>query len=576
MRGIWHYVAMHIDGVPNRTSRPTYLLRESYREGKKVRKRTLANLSALSDEQIETIRAVLSGKSMRPVEQLWQTVRSRPHGAVQAVRAAMQKLGFEALIASRPGPERDAVCAMVAARILSPHTKLATTRWWHTTTLAEEFGVAGMDENDLYAAMDWLLVRQGRIQKRLAARHLSQGGLALYDLSSSYLEGRCCPLAKIGYSRDGKRNTLQVNYGLLTNREGCPVAISVYEGNTGDARTLPDQVKRLRDDFGLERLVLVGDRGMISHKAIEDLRSLEGLAWITALKSAQIRSLVEGGGLQLGLFDERNLIEFLHPEYPGERLVACRNRDLGRLRAYKREALLAATEKELEKVRARVGKGLLVGRDKIGISVGKVMNKYKVAKLFTLTIEDDSFQFHRLPASIAAEAALDGIYIIRTSVPNHQMDSAEVVRSYKALAEVERAFRSMKTIDLHVRPIHHRLETRVKAHIFLCMLAYYVEWHMREAWRELLFADEDLKRKLRRDPVAAAQRSEAALNKAATHTLEDGSQAHSFRTLLHELSTIVRNTCQPADGPAQLTFQMTTVPNPTQQRALQLLNKITV
>ena len=567
---------MHIDGVPNRTSRPTYLLRESYREGKKVRKRTLANLSALSDEQIETIRAVLAGQSMRPVEQLWQTVRSRPHGAVQAVRLAMQKLGFEALIGSRPGPQRDAVCAMVAARILSPHTKLATTRWWHTTTLPEEFGVADMDENDLYAAMDWLLERQDAIQKKLAARHLSQGGLALYDLSSSYFEGRCCPLARIGYSRDGKRNTLQVNYGLLTNREGCPVAISVYEGNTGDARTLPDQVRRLRDDFGLGRLVLVGDRGMISHKAIEDLRSLEGLAWITALKSAQIRSLVQGGALQLGLFDERNLIEFIHPEYPGERLVACRNADLGRLRAHKREALLVATEKELEKVRARIRKGSLAGRDRIGVCVGKVVNKYKVAKLFTLTIEDDSFQFHRLTASIAAEAALDGIYIIRTNVPNRQMDSAEAVRSYKALAEVERAFRSMKTIDLHVRPIHHWLATRVRAHIFLCMLAYYVEWHMRKVWRELLFADEDLKSKTRRDPVAAAQRSEAALNKAATHTLDDGSPAHSFRTLLQELSTIVRNTCQPADGPTQLNFQMTTVPNPTQQRALQLLNSITV
>ena len=335
-------------------------------------------------------------------------------------------------------------------------------------------------------------------------------------------------------------------------------------------------VRRLRDDFGLGRLVLVGDRGMISHKAIEDLRSLEGLAWITALKSAQIRSLVQGGALQLGLFDERNLIEFIHPEYPGERLVACRNADLGRLRAHKREALLVATEKELEKVRARIRKGSLAGRDRIGVCVGKVVNKYKVAKLFALDIEDDSFQFHRLTASIAAEAALDGIYIIRTNVPNRQMDSAEAVRSYKALAEVERAFRSMKTIDLHVRPIHHWLATRVRAHIFLCMLAYYVEWHMRKVWRELLFADEDLKSKTRRDPVAAAQRSEAALNKAATHTLDDGSPAHSFRTLLQELSTIVRNTCQPADGPTQLNFQMTTVPNPTQQRALQLLNSITV
>jgi transposase len=568
---------MHIDGVPNRTSRPTYLLRESYREGKKVRKRTLANLSALSDEQIEAIRAVLAGQSVRPIEQLWQTIRSRPHGAVQAVRVAMQKLGFESLIASRSSPERDAVCAMVAARILSPHTKLATTRWWHTTTLPEEFGVGAVDENDLYAAMDWLLERQSTIQKKLAARHLSEGALALYDLSSSYFEGRCCPLAKIGYSRDGKRNTLQVNYGLLTNRAGCPVAISVYEGNTADAKTLPEQVARLREDFGLERLVLVGDRGMISHKAIDSLRELPGLAWITALKSAQIRALVHSGALQLGLFDERNLFEFAHPDYPHERLMACRNAELGRRRAHKREALLVATEKELEKVRTRIENGSLTGRDKIGVRVGKVVNKYKVAKLFALTIEDDRFEFHRLAEQVAAEAALDGIYIIRTSVPKKHMDSAEAVRSYKALSQVERAFRSMKTIDLHIRPIHHWLETRVRAHIFLCMLAYYVEWHMREVWRELLFADEDLKRKTRRDPVAAAQRSAAALQKVATHTLEDGSPAHSFRTLLQELSTIVRNTCLPSAGASvSLTFQMTTLPNPTQQRALQLLQSITV
>lgn len=566
---------MHIDSVPNRTSRPTYLLRESYREGKKVRKRTLANLSALSDEQIESIRAVLSGQTLRPVEQLWQTVRSRPHGAVQAVQVAMQKLGFESLIASRPSAERDVVCAMVAARILCPHTKLATTRWWHTTTLPEEFGVADADESDLYAAMDWLLERQGAIQKKLAARHLYEGGLALYDLSSSYFEGRCCPLAKIGYSRDGKRNTLQVNYGLLSNRAGCPVAISVYEGNTADASTLPEQVKQLREDFGLERLVLVGDRGMISHKRIDSLRELPGLAWITALKSSQIRALVQDGALQLGLFDERNLFEFAHPDYPNERLMACRNAELGRLRAHKREALLVATEKALEKVRTRIEKGSLRGQDKIGVRVGKVVNKYKVAKLFALTIEEDRFEFHRLTEQMAAEAALDGIYVIRTSVPKKHMDSAEAVRSYKALAEVERAFRSMKTIDLHIRPIHHRLETRVRAHIFLCMLAYYVEWHLREAWRELLFADEDLKRKTRRDPVAAARRSEAALQKVAAHTLADGSPAHSFRTLLQELSTIVRNTCQPSVG-ASASFHMTTVPNPTQQRALQLLQSITV
>jgi transposase len=568
---------MHIDGVPNRSSRPTCLLRESYREGKKVRKRTLANLSALSDEQIEAIRAVLSGQSVRPVEQLWQTTRSRSHGAVQAVYVAMQRLGFESLIASRPSPERDAVCAMVAARIVCPHTKLATTRWWHTTTLAEEYGVVETDEMDLYAAMDWLLERQGAIEKKLAARHLSEGALALYDLSSSYFEGHCCPLAKIGYSRDGKRNTPQVNYGLLTTRAGCPVAISVYEGNTADVSTLMPQVNQLREQFRLERLVLVGDRGMISHKAIDTLRSLDGLAWITALKSSQIRALVHGGTLQLGLFDERNLFELSHPDFPNERLMACRNVDLGKLRTHKREALLEATEKELEKVRARIENGSLAGRDRIGVRVGKVLNKYKVGKHFALTIEESGFEFHRLEKQIAAEAALDGLYVIRTSVPKKQMSSAEAVRSYKALAEVERAFRSMKTIDLHVRPIHHHLEGRVRAHIFLCMLAYYVEWHMREAWRELMFADEDLQRKEHRDPVAAAERSEAALEKVATRTLKDGSPVHSFRTLLAELSTIVRNTCEARVGQNRgSTFQMITTPNPAQHRALQLLQQITV
>jgi transposase len=568
---------MHIDGVPNRSSRPTYLLRESYREGKKVCKRTLANLSALSDEQIESIRAVLAGQSVRPVEQLWQTLRSRPHGAVQAVRVAMQRLGFESLIASRAAPERDVVCAMVVARILAPHTKLATTRWWHTTTLPEEYGVIETDETDLYAAMDWLLARQGAIQKKLAARHFSEGALALYDLSSSYFEGRCCPLAKIGYSRDGKRNTPQVNYGLLTTRAGCPVAISVYAGNTADASTLLPQVRQLREDFALERLVLVGDRGMISHKAIDELRVLEGIAWITALKSAQIRALVQGGALQLGLFDERNLFEFSHPDYPRERLMACRNVELGRLRAHKREALLQATEKELESIRARVAKGALAGRAKIGVRVGKIVNKYKVGKHFALDIQDSDLQFHRIDAQVAAEAALDGLYVIRTSVPKSQMGTAEAVRSYKALAEVERAFRSMKTIDLHIRPIHHHLEGRVRAHIFLCMLAYYVEWHMREAWRELLFADEDLQRKMYRDPVAAAERSAAALEKVARRTLKDGSPVHSFRTLLHDLSTIVRNTCQARTAQHNgSTFPMTTTPSPAQQRALSLLQSIAV
>jgi Transposase DDE domain len=498
---------MHIDAVPNHTSRPTYLLRESYRIGKKVRKRTLANLSALADEQIEAIRAVLAGVAVRLVEELFEVVRSRSHGAVQAVRVAMQRPGFGGLIASRASPERERVCAMVAARVLKPHTKLATTRWWHTTTLAQEYGVEGADERDLYAAMDWLLRRQGVIGRKLAARHLREGALALYDLSSSYFEGTHCPLARIGHNRDGKKNKLQVNYGLLSARNGCPVVVSVCEGNTADAKTLMPQVTKLREEFGLEQVVLVGDRGMISHKAIGELRELEGLSWITALKSSQIRSLVEGEALQLGPLDQRRLFELTHEEYPRERLIACRNPELAKLRAHKRLSLLEATQKELEKVRASVAAGRLSGKAKIGVRIGRVVNKYKVAKHFELTVEDRRFKFKILEAQVAAKAALDGIY-----VPKKQMSAADAVRSYKG-CEVERAFRSLKTVDLKIRPIHHRLGDRVRTHIFLCMLAYYVEWHMREAWRELLFADKDLEAKVDRDPVAPAQRSPKALEK---------------------------------------------------------------
>ena len=568
---------MHIDAVPNRTSRPTYLLRESYREGKKVCKRTLANLSALSDEQIEAIRTVLSGVSVRPIQALFETLRSRPHGHVQAVRVAMQRLGLESLIASRASPERDRVCALIAARVLAPHTKLATTRWWHTTTLAEEYGVEEADEDDLYAAMDWLLERQSGIERKLAARHLSEGSLALYDLSSSYFEGTHCPLGKIGHNRDGKKNKLQVNYGLLTTRTGCPVAVSVYEGNTADAKTLMPQVVKLREDFGLEHLVLVGDRGMISHKAIGELRELEGLAWITALKSSQIRSLVEAEALQLGLFDERNLFELAHPDYPGERLIACRNAQLAKLRTHKRQALLEATELELQRIRARIERGRLKGQAAIGLRVGRVLNKYKVGKHFALEIGDKNFHFRRLEDQITAEAALDGIYVIRTGVPKKQMSAADAVRNYKALAHVERAFRSLKTLDLKVRPIHHRLEGRVRAHIFLCMLAYYVEWHLLEAWRELLFADEDQAAKAHRDPVAPAKRSAAALEKATTHTRANGTPVHSFRTLLEELSTLVRNTCRMLGAAApSATFASLTTPTSLQRRAFELINRITV
>ena len=570
-----YHVAMHIDVVANRGSRPAYLLRESYREGARVHKRTLANLSALSDEQIHAIRAVLRGEQLGPLADRFEAIASRIHGPVQAVRVAMYRLGFAALLGARPSRQRDLVCAMVAARIIAPHTKLATTRWWHTTTLAEDYGVADASEGELYAAMDWLLARQDTLQKKLAARHLRRGGLVLYDLSSSYFEGTTCPLAKRGYSRDRKHGTLQVNYGLLTDARGCPVAIEVHEGNVADSQTLLPVVKRLREDFGIKQWVMVGDRGMIASKAIDAMRVMAGVGWITALKTVSIRALVEQGQLQLGLFDERNLLELSSPDYPQERLVACRNPELAKLRAHKREELLAATEQNLVKIKARVDAKKLAGADAIGLRVGKLINQYKVAKHFELVIGAASFTFHRKHHSIAAEAALDGIYIIRTSVPPAQMDAPECVRSYKALANVERAFRSLKTVDLKIRPIHHRLADRVRAHIFLCLLAYYVEWHMREAWRELMFADTDQQAKATRDPVAPAKRSAAALTKVARHTLDDGTQAHSFATLLGEFATIVRNTCRtPNAGPEVPTFAVITSPNPKQARALELLQQI--
>ena len=566
---------MHIDVVPNRNSRPAYLLRESVREGQRVRKRTLANLSSLSEAQIFAIRAVLRGESVHPVASMFEAVASRSHGQVQAVGVAMRRLGFDALIAARPSRQRDLVCAMVAARVVAPHTKLATTRWWHTSTLAEEFGVTDADEDELYGAMDWLLSRQGNIEKKLTSRHLRAGGLVLYDLSSSYFEGACCPLAKMGYNRDGKKNKLQVNYGLLTDPRGCPVSVSVYEGNTADSETLLPQVKRLREAFGIDTVVIVGDRGMISQKSIEQLRELEAVKWITALKSSQIRCLFDEGNLQLGLFDERNLFEFTHPEFAHERLIACRNPELAKLRAHKRRALLQATTEELQKVRAMVAHKKLSGSDRIGVRVGRVVNKYKVAKHFELEIEPHRFDFRIREDSVSSEAALDGIYILRTPLAGREMDSAQVVRSYKSLSQVERAFRSMKTVDLKVRPIHHRLPDRVRAHIFLCMLAFYIEWHMREAWRELMFADEDQPAKAHRDPVAPAKRSAQALRKTATHTMPDGSPAHSFRTLLEELSTIVHNTCRaPESAENAPTFTITTTPNAMQQRALQLLDAI--
>lgn len=571
---------MHIDIVPNRNSPPAVLLRESFREGTKVRKRTLANLSALSAEQIDAIRRTLLGETLVPVAELFEIVRSRNHGHVQAVRIAIKQLGFESLVASRPSRERDLIVAMVIARILEPASKLATTRWWHTTTLPEALGVADADEDELYAALDWLITRQEHIEKKLAARHLKEGGLVLYDLSSSYFEGKTCPLAALGYNRDGKSGKLQVNYGLLTDPRGRPVAVSVFEGNTGDPKTLMPQVEKLQKTFAIEQFVLVGDRGMISQKQINELKQRDGIDWITALRTGAIRKLVDGGHIQLGLFDERNLFELAHLDFPGERLVACRNPQLASLRAHKRQSLLQATSKELEKIRGMISRGKIKGKDAIGVRIGKVVDKYKMSKHLVLDIRDDGFDFHLDQDKVSAEAALDGIYVVRTSVSAQLLATDDVVRSYKMLSQVEQAFRSLKTIDLQVRPIRHRLEDRVKAHIFLCMLAHYVVWHMIESWREMLFCDEDQLAKKTRDPVAPAKRSNAALDKVHSKVLGDGTPAHSFQTLLKDLSSIVSNTCLSGQkGPSragQPSFNLVTTPSPIQQRALDLLASIQV
>jgi hypothetical protein len=566
---------MYIDIVPNRASPPAVLLRESVREDGKVVKRTLANLSSLDSSQIEAMRAILRREPLVSPSQAFDKIRDRQHGACDAVRLTMRRLGFDALLDARSSRERDLVVAMVATRILHPRSKLATSRAWSNLTLPQDLGVEDAREDDLYEAMDWLLERQPRIEKRLAARHLREGGLALYDLSSSYFEGVTCPLAKIGYSRDGKRGTLQVNYGLMTDWRGCPVALSVYPGNTNDSKTLVPQLTKLRKEFGLHDIVLVGDRGMISQKQIDSMTELDGVAWITALRSEGIRRLVEDGSIQLGLFDAKNLFEISHDDYPGERLVACRNPELARSRAHKREALLAATEAELAKVKKSVDAGRLFGAGTIGVRIGKVIGKYKVAKHFVLDITEKTFSFSRNQEAISQEASLDGIYVVRTSLPAAHTSADDAVRDYKKLSRVERAFRTIKTGNLQVRPIHHHLEERVRAHIFLCMLAYYVEWHMREALRPMLFSDEmSDKEKDARDPVAPAVRSAAALKKIHTRKLVDGTPVHDFRSLLDDLSLVTRSTCRPRGADKAPTFEVVTSPTPTQQRAVDHLSKI--
>jgi transposase len=565
---------MYIDIVPNRKSPPAILLRESVRQGKKIVKRTLANLSALSIEQAQAIRRILKNEKLVQPEAHFELLNSRAHGHVQAVLLTIRKLGLDKLIASRRCKERDLVIAMIASRILGPESKLALSRSWENTTLGELLGVEGADEDALYAAMDWLYERQEQIEKKLADRHLQEGGRVLYDLSSSYFEGKQCPLAARGYNRDQKKGKLQVNYGLLTDDRGCPVSISAFSGNTSDPKTLLPQVDRLQGAFNLKSVILVGDRGMISQKQVDEIKGHSGVDWITALKTGSIRQLMDADAIQLTLFDERNLFEFTHSDFPGEKLVACRNPDLASRRKHKREALLKATTEALEKVQGMVARGRLKEADKIGVRVGRVIDQYKMAKHFKLEIEEDQFRFEVDEEKVSAEAALDGIYVIRTSLVE-DLSAEDAVRHYKALSQVERAFRSIKTMDLEVRPIHHYQEQRVRAHLFLCMLAYYVKWHMMEAWRPLLFADEDQQAKQERDPVAPAERSAEAVAKVQSKKLSDGSPAHSFQSLLRNLGAIVRNTCQSRDMDAGTpSFTIDTQPTLTQQKAFQLLKEI--
>ena len=545
----------------------THLLRRSYREGGKVRTETLGNISHLPPPLIDLVRRGLAGERFLPAAGM-EIRRSLPHGHVAAVLGTLRSAGLERLIEGRRSRQRDLVVGMIVARLLAPSSKLATVRRLGQTTLGATLGIAGASEDELYEALDWLGARQARIEARLAARHLEPGGLVLYDLSSSYVEGSHCPLAHLGYSRDGKKGTLQIEYGLLTDPAGRPVAVEVFPGNTGDPATVPAALEKLRVRFGLERVVLVGDRGMLTSARIETLRAA-GLDWISALRGPAIRTLAQDGVLQLGLFDERNLAEIEHPEFPGERLVVCRNPALAVERARKRIELLAATEAALGKVIARVDAGSLRGAARIGIAVGRVIDRFKMAKHFELEIADDHLGVARRTDAIAAEAALDGLYILRTSVPAERLDAPGVVRSYKLLARVERAFRSLKAADLAIRPIHHWTEGRVRAHVFLCMLAYYVAWHLERAWAPLLFRDEE--RPEGDDPVAPARRSDAALAKARTHELPDGTPVHSLRTLLAEMATLTRNLVVPAGAPDEAAFEITATPTPLQARAFALL-----
>jgi len=573
---------MYVTEIPNRNSPHAILLRESYRQDGKVRTRTIANISHLRSAQIDALRASLSGAVSAPRLSLADSFvidRSRPHGHVAAVLGSLRKLQLPAILDPRSSRHRDLVIAMISARILNPASKLATARGLQSDTLhsslGESLSLDSADETELYAAMDWLLARQPRIERELAKRQLQDGAMVLYDLTSTYFEGRHCPLAKLGHSRDDKSGTPQIVFGLLANADGCPVAVEVFEGNTSDPKTVAKQVDKLRLRFGLQKVVLVGDRGMITSARIrEDLPASHGIEWISALRATQIQKLAKDGQLQMSFFDKTDMVEIAHPDFPGERLFACFNPLLAEERARKRPELLAATEKQLEKIATATKRARrpLRGKQNIGVRAGKILNRYKMGKHFELRIEEDSFHYKRKEANIEREQSLDGIYVIRTSVKQDALSGEQVVASYKSLSGVERAFRSLKTVDLHVRPIHHRLPDRVRAHILLCTLAYYVEWHMRRSLAPLLFDDHDkaAAKSARASIVAPAQRSPAALRKAATKATDDGFSVHSFQSLLGDLATIVKNRIQPKDKQTPA-FDMLTTPTTLQQRALALL-----
>ena len=543
------------------------LLRRSFREDGKVKKETLANLSHLPEEAIELIRGALSGRRYVEADTAFEIERSLPAGHVQAALVMARRLELGRVLDRAPSRARDLCVAMICQRAIAPASKLQTVRALGQSTLAAELCIEGVDEDDLYAALDWLVERQAGIEDRLARRHLSDGELVLYDVSSSYFEGRSCPLAKLGYSRDGRRGTPQIVYGLLCDRPGRPIAVEVFSGQLHDDKTLPSQIAKLKTRFGLATVVVVSDRGMVTKANLEHMRQTDGIGWITALKAPQIKQLARTGALQLSLFDQTNLAEITAPEdFPGERLIVCRNPLVAAERTRKRAELLAATERSLAEIADRVERGTLAGADRIGLAAGPAVKRYRMHKHFELAITDTSFAFARKREQIETEAALDGIYVLRTSVPAQTLLTAEVVRAYKELEQVERAFGSFKGPDLQIRPIHHHLETRVRAHVLLCMLAYYLTWHLKAAWTPLLFADEQ--RPVSADPVAKATRSPAAQRKAATKRTTTGEPCHSYHSLLDELATLTRNTIRLPDAPA--TFDKLTQPTDLQARALDL------